>query len=299
MSDAAPWRERFAPAKVNLFLHVGPVSADGYHPVCSLMVFADVGDVVRLRDAPAMAFGLEGPFAAVLADDADNLVIRARDRLVAGVARPPAPFELVLDKRLPIAAGLGGGSADAAAALALIVARLASDPGQGIDPGRVAEIARGLGADVTACLESRSVVGRGRGDDVSPAPPMPVLHAVLVNPLVPSPTGAVYRGFDALPPGPGADEPDLSRGFRSASEVVAWLETTRNDLEAPALTVQPRIADVLAALRAAPETLFARMSGSGATCFALAADSAAAAALAADLAASHPGWWVAACRFGA
>ena len=291
--------ERFAPAKVNLFLHVGPVSADGYHPVCSLMVFADVGDVVRLAPAPAMGFALEGPFAGILAADGDNLVTRARDRLLAIAEAPPAPFALTLDKRLPIAAGLGGGSADAAAALALIVARLASDPGLGLDPTRVAEIARGLGADVTACLESRSVVGRGRGDDVSPAPPMPVLHAVLVNPLVPSPTGAVYRGFDGLPPGPGADEPDLGRGFRSLADVVAWLETTRNDLEAPALTVQPRIADVLDALRSAPETVFARMSGSGATCFGLAADAMAAAALATRITADHPGWWVAACRFGA
>ena len=298
MSDASPWRQRFAPAKVNLFLHVGPVSADGYHPVCSLMVFADVGDVVRLRDAPIMSFGLEGPFAGGLADDADNLVTRARDRLAAGLPRPPAPFELVLDKRLPIAAGLGGGSADAAAALALIADRLAAEQGQIVDPNRLTAIARGLGADVTACLESKSVIGRGRGDDVSPAPTLPLLHAVLVNPLAPSPTGAVYRAFDALAPGPGADEPDLSGEIRSLSEVVAWLETTRNDLEAPALVVQPGIADVLAALRSAPQTLFARMSGSGATCFALAADAAAAAALAARIAAGHPGWWVAACCFG-
>ena len=299
MSDPVMWRERFAPAKVNLFLHVGPVSDDGYHPVCSLMVFADVGDIVRLRDASAMGFALEGPFAGVLAGDADNLVTRARDRLVAGLSKAPAPFELVLDKRLPIAAGLGGGSADAAAALALIADRIAADDGRGVDPGRVADIARGLGADVTACLESRSVIGRGRGDEVSPAPRMPVLDAVLVNPLAPSPTGAVYRAFDALPAGPGADEPDLPDGLASPHDVVAWLESTRNDLEQPALTVQPRIAEVLATLRAAPEATFARMSGSGATCFALAADRAAAAGLAARLTGEHPDWWVAACRFGA
>ena len=291
--------ERFAPAKVNLFLHVGPVSADGYHPVCSLMVFADVGDVVRMAPAPAMGFALEGPFAGILAADGDNLVTRARDRLLAIAEAPPAPFALTLDKRLPIAAGLGGGSADAAAALALIAGHLAAERGRPPGEAELADIARSLGADVTACLESKSVIGRGRGDDISPAPPLPVLHAVLVNPLAPSPTGAVYRAFDDLASGPGADEPLPAGDLRSLAEVVAWLETTRNDLETPALAVQPRIGEVLAALRAAPETAFARMSGSGATCFALAADSTAAAALAGRIAADHPGWWVAACRFGA
>ena len=291
--------ERFAPAKVNLFLHVGPVSPDGYHPVCSLMVFADVGDIVSLSPAPAMGFALEGPFAGLLAADADNLVTRARDRLLQGIDGAIAPFQLTLDKRLPIAAGLGGGSADAAAALTLIADHLSVEQGRRPAASRLADIARTLGADVTACLMSASVIGRGRGDDISPAPVLPLLHAVLVNPLAPSPTGAVYRGFDTLPPGPGADEPDLRGGWRSLEAVVAWLETTRNDLEAPALAVQPRIAEVLAALRSAPETMFARMSGSGATCFALAADAAGAATLAARLLADHPGWWVAACRFGA
>src|SRR5438105_4181169 len=113
---AQVWTQRFAPAKVNLFLHVGPVGPDGYHPVCSLMVFADVGDVVRLRRAPAMAFRLAGSFAGDLEGEGDNLVTRARDLLAANALSTPIDFELVLDKRLPIAAGLGGGSADAAAA---------------------------------------------------------------------------------------------------------------------------------------------------------------------------------------
>ena len=291
--------DRFAPAKVNLFLHVGPVAPDGYHPVCSLMVFADVGDVVRLADAPAMSFTLDGPFAGALADDADNLVTRARDRLLAGLEPPPAPFALSLDKRLPIAAGLGGGSADAAAALSLIAERLRIERGEDFGAARLEAVARTLGADVTACLESRSVIGRGHGDDVSPAPTLPPLHAVLVNPLAAAPTGAVYRAFDALPPGPGADEPTLGARLESVLDVADWLETTRNDLEAPALTVQPKIAGVLAALRASPQTLLARMSGSGATCFALTADAEAASALAARLRSEHPGWWIAPCRFGA
>ena len=288
------WTERFAAAKVNLFLHVGPPAADGYHPVCSLMVFADVGDIVRVRDAPAMAFRLDGPFAGALEADPDNLVTRARDGLLAA-AVAPRPFELVLEKRLPIAAGLGGGSADAAAALVLLNQRLA---GAGLGEERLAAIARTLGADVAACLGSRAVIGEGRGDEVRPAPPMPALDAVLVNPRAPSATGAVYRAFDALAPGAGADSPELPAAFASTAEVVALLDRTRNDLETAAIALQPAIAEVLAALATAPETLFSRMSGSGATCFALAAGPAAARSLAARLAAAHPGWWIQPCRFG-
>jgi 4-diphosphocytidyl-2-C-methyl-D-erythritol kinase len=291
--------ERFAPAKVNLFLHVGPVSADGYHPVCSLMVFADVGDVIRLQDASAMTFSVSGPFAEELGADGDNLVSRARDRLVSALGWSPLPFRLTLEKRLPIAAGLGGGSADAAAALELIAEHLRAEADETVDSDQLASIARGLGADVTACLKSRSVIGRGRGDDISDAPALPVLHAVLVNPLAPASTGAVYRAFDALPPGPGADEPDTDRPFASVADVVAWLSRTRNDLEAPAMAVQPLVATVLATLRSAPEALFTRMSGSGATCFALTTDAIAARLLAGRVAAAHPGWWVAACRLGA
>jgi 4-diphosphocytidyl-2-C-methyl-D-erythritol kinase len=290
------WVERFAPAKVNLFLHVGPVAADGYHPVCSLMVFADVGDVVRLRPAPAMAFGLTGPFAEILGSAADNLVVRARDQLIA-VSGSVAPFELVLDKRLPIAAGLGGGSADAAAALVLIGEHLA-EQGNAVDPRHLASIARTLGADVTACVASKSVIGRGRGDDVEPAPTMPPLDAVLVNPRAPSSTGAVYRAFDTLPAGPGTDEPALPSAFVSVAEMVDFLGETRNDLERPAVAVQPLIGEVLDALTRHPEALFTRMSGSGATCFALCADQVSADRLAARLAADQPGWWVRVCRFG-
>lgn len=293
------WSERFAPAKVNLFLHVGPVSDDAYHPVCSLMVFADVGDVVRIRDAPVMTFAIEGPFAGELGRQGDNLVTRARDDLIASLRRSTTPFGLMLYKRLPIAAGLGGGSADAAATLELIAQRLVAEGGADLGRDALGEIARELGADVTACLKSKSVIGRGRGDNLSPAPALPVLHAVLVNPLAPCPTGAVYGAFDAAPPGPGANEPDVTGTLDSVAEVTAWLGTTRNDLEAPALIVQPLIADVLGALRSAPETAFARMSGSGATCFAITADAASASVLAARIAADRPDWWVAACRFGA
>ena len=293
------WTRRFAPAKVNLFLHVGPLAADGYHPVCSLMVFADAGDEVRLRDCPQMGFRLDGPFAGLLAGEADNLVLRARDRLIATLATSPEPFEIVLGKALPIAAGLGGGSADAAAALVLIGNHLVE---QGrlttVADGGLAAIARTLGADVTACLESRPVIGRGRGDELSTAPPMPSLDAVLVNPMAPSATGAVYRAFDQMAGGPGADDPRLPARFYAVAEVIEFLRATRNDLEEPAVRLQPLIGEVLNALAGAPETAFARMSGSGATCFALCRDRADAERLAARVVAFHPSWWVRPCRLG-
>lgn len=290
--------ERFAPAKVNLFLHVGPVGADGYHPLVSLMVFADVGDTVRLRPAAEMAFRLQGPFAGALEAAPDNLVTRARDALIAGLPRPPEPFEISLDKRLPIAAGLGGGSADAAAALVLVAERLVAEGLAPTDAARQDAIARRLGADVPACLAARPVIGRGRGDDLSPAPPIPALHAALVNPMAASPTGAVYRAFDAAPPGPGADEPAWPEAFAAPSAVAAFLRQTRNDLEAPAIALQPLIGEVLDALAAAPQTLFARMSGSGATCFALTAGPGEARDLAAGIQAAHPTWWARACVLG-
>jgi 4-diphosphocytidyl-2-C-methyl-D-erythritol kinase len=286
--------QRLAPAKVNLFLHVGPVGADGYHPLCSLVTFADVGDVVRLSAADALAFVVEGPFGDDLTPDADNLVVRARDLALADFAGAPTPFALTLDKRLPIAAGLGGGSSDAAATLALIREALGWRPGGG--EAGLARLGGRLGADVPMCLAGRPVVAEGRGDLLSPAPAFPDLDAVLVNPLRPSPTGAVYRAYDEAGAPGGADAPVWPASLFSVRAVADFLADCRNDLEPPAVSLEPAIADALAALRARSQTLFARMSGSGATCFALCADAAAAADLAAGVAAEHPGWWVRPCR---
>ena len=282
-----------APAKINLFLHVGAKQSDGYHPVCSLMIFADIGDAVGFYAADAMEFVVEGPFGKALGSG-DNLVTRARDRFADLFGPPPTPFGLALDKRLPIAAGLGGGSADAAATLRL----LADRAGVARDDPRLDAIARKLGADVAACLAGWTVVAEGRGDDLTPAPDMPVLHAVLVNPGAPSSTPAVYGAFDALPPGPGADRPDLPAKIASARDAAAIFATLRNDLEAPAIALQPLIGEALSALAAQPETLLARMSGSGATSFALTETAEDAATLAARLAGAHPAWWVKACRLG-
>jgi 4-diphosphocytidyl-2-C-methyl-D-erythritol kinase len=281
--------QRLAPAKVNLFLHVGPVRADGYHPVCSLATFADVGDVVRLSSADEMAFAVEGPFAQALAAETDNLAIRARDLLLAG--REAAPFRLTLDKRLPVAAGLGGGSSDAAASLRLIDEALAIGDGAALRA-----IARQLGADALMCLAANPVLAEGRGDDLAPPPPFPDLPAVLVNPRLPSPTGPVYRAYDEAGAPGAADRPDWPADLSTIAEVATFLAGCRNDLEAPAMSLQPAIADVLGALRGRPQTRLARMSGSGATCFALCAGLAERDALAAAVSETRPDWWVQSCR---
>lgn len=284
---------RLAPAKINLFLHVGARQADGYHPVCSLMMFADVGDEVGL-DAASTGFAVEGPFASGLDGEGDNLVVRARDLFLQRFGPAVGSFGLTLDKRLPIAAGLGGGSADAAATLHLLAARTGVDP---VHPDLQA-IARALGADVAACLAGRAVLAEGRGDDLGPAPAMPPLDAVLVNPGALSSTPAVYRAFDAAPAGPGADRPFLPSVIHTTREAAEIFRAQRNDLEAPAIGLEARIGEALSVLTAQPETLLARMSGSGATSFALADTAQDAARLAERVSAAHPRWWVRACRLG-
>lgn len=284
----------FAPAKVNLYLHVGTLATDGFHPLRSLMVFADVGDEISLATGQGLRLEVTGPFAAGL-DEGENLVNRAASLLGARIGRDAAQPGLRLDKRLPVAAGLGGGSADAAAALRLLNRAW----GAGLDDAHLEALAAELGSDVAACIRSLPVTASGRGEVLDPAPRLPVLDAVLVNPGVACPTGAVYRAFDlaapARPPEPVPEPGDLP----DARAAAAWLSGLRNDLEAPAASVVPKIAGVLGRLRTAPETLLARLSGSGATCFALCADSPSAGRLAAGLARDNPGWWVRACRLGA
>lgn len=282
-----------APAKVNLFLHVGPVDGDGYHPLASLVAFADVGDQITVERAERLTLTVTGPFGGELAGEGDNLILRALRALgrSAGVGDPP--LAVSLDKRLPIAAGLGGGSSDAGAALRL--ARQALD--LALDDTTLAAIAGEIGADGPMCLFARPAWAEGRGEGLTPEPRLPPLPAVLVNPGVPSPTGAVYRAYDA---GPGAapDRPAAPHDW-SAEGVIAWLATQRNDLQAPAIGLEPAIGQALAAVAATPGVALARMSGSGATVFGLCStrDQAEAAALA--LAAAHPGWWVRACTLGA
>jgi 4-diphosphocytidyl-2-C-methyl-D-erythritol kinase len=284
----------FAPAKINLCLHVGPLGADGFHPLCSLMVFADVGDRLSARPAATLGLRVEGRFAGGLTAGPDNLVLRAARALLAHEGISNAALELVLDKALPLAAGLGGGSSDAGAALRLLRERLGLD----LDNAALEAVAGDLGADGAACLMGRPVIAEGRGERLSAAPDLPPLHAVLVNPGVDSPTGGVYRAFDQAGGVKSADRPAMPQSFADARDAAIFFARCRNDLEAPAVALNAVIGEVLRALEAQPQTLLARVSGSGATCFALCADAADAAALAAHLRAARPGWWVRACQLG-
>ncbi len=284
---------RLAPAKINLFLHVGGLQPDGYHPVSSLMVFADVGDRLTIGPADYPAFEADGPFAAGLGDGL-NLVEQAWGAIAERAKVPMPPFRLILTKQLPVAAGLGGGSSDAGAALRLI----RDSAGLPLDDKALMEIAGGLGADGPACFAAEPVLGSGRGDRLAAAPAMPAIDAVLVNPGVPCSTGAVYRAFDQGGAQGGADMPPLPEAFEDAADLAAILSFCRNDLEAPAIRVAPEISTVLETLRGAPETLLARMSGSGATCFALCASTYDAEALAEQVSVMSPKWWVQRCRLG-
>ena len=288
---------RLAPAKVNLFLHVGAVDAAGMHPVASLMAFADVGDELALEPAgPDVAdLAVDGPFAPELAGTPadDNLVLRAARALLARAGRPAGGFRLRLTKRLPVAAGLGGGSGDAGAALRLVRDALAPELG---DDDLLA-VAATLGADGPACLRAEPVVGVGYGETLCPAPALPPLHAVLVNPRIACPTGAVYRAYDEHAAGDAALPPLPSR-WDSLDDLLAFLTTTRNDLEPPAARLVPVVAETLAAVRAHPGCRLGRLSGSGATVWALADGEAEARALAAAVARERPDWWIAPCRLG-
>lgn len=287
----------FAPAKVNLFLHVGAPEASGYHPISSLVAFADVGDRLSLAPAEAAAFLVEGEFAHALgdADPVDNLVLKAVRELEAEIGRSVGPLRIVLNKAMPIAAGLGGGSADAGAALRLLAGLF--EPR--LPHGLLLQAAAAVGADGPMCLESRACIAEGRGEQLSPAPGLPELHAVLVNPGVPSPTGAVYRAYDDAGAPGHAMRPALPEAFESAEELAAVLAaSTRNDLEASAVALEPAIGAMLERLRNAPEALFARMSGSGATGFALCAGEFEAQSLAETLSAERPDWWIKPCRLG-
>ncbi len=264
-----------APAKVNLYLRVTGRRADGYHLLDSLAVFGPAADVLSADADGALTLDVQGPFAPALAGEADNLVLRAA-HLLAEAACVAPQARLVLDKRLPIASGIGGGSADAAAALRLL-ARLWDVP---VPAGLAAR----LGADAPVCLASRPARMTGIGERLGPAPGLPPFGLLLVNPGVAVSTPAVFRaragGFSepaALPP-----------AWPSAEAMAADLRPLGNDLEESAIILCPPIADVLTWLRARRGCLLARMSGSGATCFALFSDEGAAETHARD---APPGWW--------
>jgi 4-diphosphocytidyl-2-C-methyl-D-erythritol kinase len=269
--------EEIAYAKINLALHVRGRAPDGYHRIETLFAFAEEGDRLVVSEGEELSLDGEGEFAASLPPAGANIVLAAARALRQryAVSRGAA---LRLDKRLPVAAGIGGGSADAAAALRLLQRwwRLPHEP------EALLAIGRTLGADVPACIVSAPLRGEGRGDDLVAVDGASIAGAplLLVNPRVPVATAAVFGAWDGV-----------DRGPLAAGGLLAAAQAGRNDLEAAALAIAPQIGDVLAALAAAKGVRLARMSGSGATCFALFASEADRDAASAAIAARHPGWW--------
>lgn len=275
-------RER-ARAKVNLDLHVLGRRPDGYHTVDTLIAFTAFGDTVDMEPAPTLSLSLTGPFAAGLPVDDDNLVLKAA-RGLQSLAGIRAGASLRVAKNIPAAAGLGGGSADAGAALRGLCRLWQIAPPA---PDLLA-LAASLGADVPACLGSQPVRGTGTGTDLAPLVLPAGVGCILVNPRVSLTTATVFRGLRA--PFGAAPSPLVNGMDRHA--LMAALALRRNDLEVPAIAACPEIADVLAALRALPACWLARMSGSGASCFGVFDSLPAAEAAAAALAADRPAWWV-------
>ena len=286
--------EEFAPAKVNLTLHVLGRREDGYHLLESLIAFADVGDVVTATKSGHFSIRVDGPFSDDLPPAGDNIVIAAAEALAHGASDIPPGAEITLTKNLPVASGIGGGSANAAACIrALLRLNDASMSDTALN-----QIAVGLGADVPVCLHSKVSLVSGIGQVVEPAPALPEVYVVLVNPRVAVPTGPVFQALGLLQ-GVVASEPappPTRTDFRSAETLADYLRECRNDLEPPAAAQVREIGDVEDALFAASGCLMARMSGSGATCFGLFADGAEAKAASDAIGRNHPGWWVTAGR---
>ena len=277
----------FAPAKVNLTLHVLGRRPDGYHEIESLVVFADLGDRLTFVPDVPLVLQVEGPTAAAAGDGADNLVLKAARALseeVSGLRL--GRFEL--DKQLPVAAGLGGGSSDAAAALR----SLARHNGLALDDVRLHAAGRATGADVPVCLDPRARIMRGVGEILSAPITLPELPAVLVNPGVAVPTKDVFSALAAPALTSPAQPDDFISINTDAASLVSLLNARRNDLEIPAVKIQPVIADVLAALEASEGCLLARMSGSGATCFGLYGSVGVAQEAAQRMQTRHTGWWI-------
>ncbi len=264
----------FAPAKVNLTLHVTGQRADGLHELDSLVMFADLGDRITLRATGATTLQITGPMAPEVPAGADNLALRAA-RLF------DLPVAIELAKHLPVASGLGGGSSDAAAT-ALGLADLTGS--RDLPPGLL-----GLGADIRVCLTRRAARMQGTGETVIPAPGLPALCAVLANPGTAVSTREV---FGRLARKSGAPMPAKLPASPDAMGLIGWLAARRNDLEAPACAIAPEIGETLGALAALPGCALARMSGSGATCFGLFPDAQAARDAARHLTRTRPHWWV-------
>ena len=275
-----------APAKINLALHVTGQREDGYHLLDSLVTFADRGDTLIALCAEADRFTISGPFSAELSAETDNLVTRARDTLrtaIRAVGGSAPPVALHLEKNLPIASGIGGGSADAAATLRAL-SRLWASP---LPLEALSGLALSLGADVPMCLDGRPLIARGVGEDLTPVTSLPALALLLVNPLKPVSTPEIFRRLTCRDNPPMSDVPSRF----SLPDWIAFLAAQRNDLEAAARQIVPDISRILTLLNLTGAQL-ARMSGSGATCFGLFETIEAARAAERNLKAAQPGWYV-------
>ncbi|MCE9649954.1 MAG: 4-(cytidine 5'-diphospho)-2-C-methyl-D-erythritol kinase [Parvibaculum sp.] len=279
-----------APAKINLSLKVLGRRPDRYHELQSLVVFAACGDVLTGEPADALSLDVAGPFAGALAGEGDNLVLQAAKLLGDYLGIEPKAH-LRLEKNLPVASGIGGGSADAAAAFRLLKKLWNADT----DPSALASLALCVGADVPVCLDVAPALMWGKGELIARTDALPPFWLVLANPGVALSTAEVFGALAA---------PDLAEkcagpilpAMRSFDDLTAWLADNGNDLEAPARKLAPAIADVLEALKATKDCRLARMSGSGATCFGMFADEVSARAAEAALKKARPGWWVAAAK---
>ena len=278
-----------APAKINLTLRVLGRRADGYHELESLVAFADLADALTLQPGGDAALEISGPFAAACGPLAGNLVLKACGALRERVAGLMAG-RFLLEKNIPVAAGLGGGSADAAAALRLLARSNGLAPGD----ARLAAAALAVGADVPVCLEPHARIMRGVGEELSAPLGLPPLAALLVNPGVALATRDVFAKFAASPGG----KPSPTGVPRERAALIEWLGQHGNDLTPSAIACVPAIAGVLSAISALPGVRLARMSGSGPTCFALFTSPAEATAAAQRLKAERKDWWVAPATIG-
>jgi len=275
--------ELFAPAKVNLYLHVTGRREDGYHLLDSLVVFAGTGDTLRFAPSDTLSLTIEGPGAENLTADDDNIVLKAAHALAKALNRP-AQAAITLEKNLPVASGIGGGSADAAATLRGLMALWGAE----LDDATLAQIGLSLGADLPVCLAGRPTQMSGIGETLVPAAQLPPAWLVLVNPRLALSTPAVFRARagEFTPAAP------LTEPLADARALADALVSRRNDLAKPAMTLEPAVKTMLDAIGETQGCLLARMSGSGATCFGLYADEETADAAADALAESHPDWWV-------
>jgi 4-diphosphocytidyl-2-C-methyl-D-erythritol kinase len=272
-----------APAKVNLYLHVTGKRDDGYHLLDSLVVFAGIGDTLTIAPAEDLSLSVDGPFAAKVPQGSDNLALKAAQAL-AEAAHVRAGAAIRLTTRLPPAAGIGGGSADAAAVLRAL-RRLWSVE---MDDAAFARLALSLGADVPVCVQGQAAFIGGIGEVITPVPPLPKAWLVLANPGVALATPAVF----AARSGPYSPPARFDRAPTTTRELATWLNERRNDLAPPATALQPAIGTVITTLAACPGALIARMTGSGATCFALFDNPDQATEATFALVRAHPAWWV-------